>query len=209
VGNGSWIRKAIAEGGIKAIAFYVFTKVLLPVRMPMMTIVMGYASGAPWFYIWIGFLASLAFVFHWLLKMNEWMFKIKVKDKIALAGLFPFFDVDGKHGVQLQLASLAEFPIDFRVENFDFRLGGRVPEDEQVFSSTIPPHGKGWKNSGTVDIDVNENKPITGTLKYSIEYGRNKTFNNVLDGNISLSFIRNENGEYHLSWGQGEAHEQG
>ena len=45
-----------------------------------MLILFDHLIGLPWFYIWLGFLAAMAFVFHLLVKYDEWTDKKRVSD---------------------------------------------------------------------------------------------------------------------------------
>jgi hypothetical protein len=55
--------QSIKAGGTRAIAFHVVKTYVIPFGMPIMTVLIGLVTSVQCFYIWIGFLASLAFVF--------------------------------------------------------------------------------------------------------------------------------------------------
>lgn len=118
---------AFLEGGIKAVGYAVFEKVILPVVPILITILIGWLSNVEIFYFWLGFLASLAFVFMALNSFYAWLYKITVKNKIALADIQVFNEINGGYGVQLQLKSIAEYPIDFRINQFDVQFADKVP----------------------------------------------------------------------------------
>ncbi len=202
--NQNWFTKAIAEGSTKAVAFYLVKNFILPPVMPLMTIGIGIATGIPLFYIWIGFLASLALVFHWLLRMDEWLYKRRVENKISVSNIVGGIDVkDGGICIQLQLTSLADYPIDFSVSKFSVKLSDKVPlKEEKEVGSTIPPYGVGWKNSNPIKI---EKPPSPGTLEglleYTISYGRFKNFKHSLNGKKAILAHFNDNGEFiNVSW---------
>lgn len=202
--NKSRYQTIIAEGSVKALAFYVSKTYLIPIMIPFITVFLGKMDNLPLSYIWIGVLASLAFVFTWLLRMNEWLYKTRVQDKIAFSHLVVSKDIKGGGVVvQLNLKSEAEFPIDFKVTTFKLRLGDRVPlHNDYSFSSSIPPHGVAWKNSFPVKIDSTPlSRIIEGELEYEIKYGRFKNYKASLIGKKGLIISFDETGNpVHIVW---------
>ena len=161
-------------------AFWFFKTILIPIGMPTMTVLIGWATDLPWFYIWIGFLASLALVFHWLLKMDEWLFRKRVEDKIAFANVrvSPNINGEGLH-IGVIVESTADFPINFSVSSFDARFGDRVPKEayDLAHITTIPSKGVGWYDSPIIKVDhPSGNGVIEGQVKFEMKYGR---FNNL------------------------------
>lgn len=209
---GKYLSKLLSDYSATSLFGLFCEKLLIPAGMPLMTLVFGYANELPLFYIWIGFLASLAFVFHWLTKMSEWRYKIKVKGKLNISGLSPFIDNDGKYGVQIQLVSIAEFPIHCRISKIDLILGDRVPSvnnSDQPNKLTIPAFGHGWKNSDVVMVDNNVSNAISGKLKYEIEYSKNKSYNEKITGDLNINFVFDEYSAFIMHWSEGGANEQG
>ncbi len=200
----NWIKKSIAEGGLKAVAFHFIDKVLLPWGMPTLTVYFGTVNELPWFYIWLGFLLSLAAVFHWLVKMGEWRYKVSVDNKICVSDLRVLTDeLTGGVGVQLQLTSMAEYPIDFRVDEFKLQIGDKVPVEvfKKVFSS-IPAFGVGWKNSAAVMINAPApNTSVNGYLEYSISYGKHGNYTHTLEGRLGILILFGANSKVsNYSW---------
>lgn len=205
-----YVSKLFTDYSAKALFMLFCEKMLLPVGMPIMTVILGYINELPLFYIWIGFLASLAFVFHWLIKVKEWRYKTTVKGKLNFTGLHPFIDSNKKYGVQIQFDSIAEFPIDCRVTKLDLKLADRVPlAGNSIASLTIPAHGYGWRNSGVVVVDSTVSNITKGTLEYEISYGKGKTYNEVINGVLNIDFIFDELGGFQVFWSEGGANEQG
>ena len=58
--NRNWITKALAQGGLKAIAFTI-VKLALPFVGASLTVVTGYLSGVPIPWMWIIMASSVSF----------------------------------------------------------------------------------------------------------------------------------------------------
>lgn len=191
-----YISRLLAESGVKTFFFFFWEKLLLPAGMPMVTLFLGWASGVGLFYIWLGFLASLAFVFLWLNQINEWLYKRSVENKVSLSGVEVFRDQEDCYGVQLQFASIAEYPIDIRAKITKFQLKDKVPpKEDRAALMTIPAYGKCWRNTNTIGVDNQASQIVEGCIEYDIEYGRHKNLNHVLDGAIKIALLFDELGE--------------
>jgi hypothetical protein len=170
------LSSAILAGGFKAVAFHITKTFIIPIGTPIMIFVLGYLEEMPWFYIWLGVLASLSFVFTWLLRMDEWLYRQRSKDKIAFSRVKFSRNIKGE-GVSIgfEVTNLADFPIDFEVPKLDVRLGNIIPskDHQQGQVITIPPKCMGWYDSNIIKID---NPPKSGTVEgcidFSINYGR-------------------------------------
>jgi hypothetical protein len=178
--------QSIKAGGTRAIAFHVVKTYVIPFGMPIMTLLIGLVTSVQWFYIWIGFLASLAFVFHWLLKMNEWLYRIKVEDKIVFSAI-RFCRNIKTNGISIGFVvnNLADFPINFEVSNLVVKLGDKVPAEDHKGGAIyiIPAKGNGWYDSHSVQIDkIPKSGLIEGYIDFTINYGKSK---NSLKNNFS------------------------
>jgi hypothetical protein len=112
-----WVGRALAAGGVRAVAFYVTTTYIIPLGAPVATVAIGYASGVPWFVIWLGALAAFAFASTGLLRFTEWRFRQKVHDKLAFAGVMIGKDIrtDGII-IGLRLHNSALLSVEYRLE---------------------------------------------------------------------------------------------
>lgn len=185
--------KSTTEGGIKALSFIIFKEFIIPVGAPLLTIFFGYLNNLPLFYIWIGFLASFALTFHGLVKLNEWLYKIRVENKIGFTGILAGEDIITKGiSVQIRIESQAEYPIDARIKILSVQIGDKVPlAEDRLIESQIPAYGYGWKNSAPIKIETPPAPGfLEGHIEYIIEYGIQKNFKYQINGKkkIVLNF---------------------
>lgn len=178
--------QSIKSDAISAIATHVFKNYVIPIGMPIITLLIGWSTSMQWFYIWIGFLASLALVFHWLLKMNEWLYRIKVEDKIVFSTIRFAYDIKTK-GISIGFVvnNLADFPIIYEVSNLIVKLGDKVPAEDHKGGAiyTIPIKSNGWYDSHSIKIDkIPESGLVEGYIDFKISYGKSK---NSLKNNLS------------------------
>ncbi|MGI0016395.1 MAG: hypothetical protein ACREBU_23490 [Nitrososphaera sp.] len=198
------LRQAIASGTVQAIVFHITKTFILPIGMPVMTVFFGRLADFPWFYIWIGFLASLAFVFHWLVKLDEWLYRVRVKDKIVFSMVRFGKNIHGEGiFIGFEMNSLADFPIDFDVKSLAVKLGDKVPRDEHQAGRplTIPPKGKGWCDSNIITIDPPKPGTIEGHQDFTVRYGRFGELKHSFSGKKQVVAAYNTEGLLtHGSW---------
>lgn len=194
-----WVGRALAAGGVRAAAFYVTTTYIIPLGAPIVTVVIGYASGVPWFGIWLGALAAFAFVSTGLLRFTEWRFRQKVHDKLAFAAVMVGKDISsGGITIGLRLHNSALFPIEFSLEQLLTRLGDKVPSKTTYDSPgtiSIPAKGVGWFWDNAIKVD-NPPKPgtIEGHMEYKLVYGRSGRLRYKLSGKKQIIIAFNEQG---------------
>jgi len=192
-----WLSK-ITGGGVTGTISYLTTNYIIPAGVPIVTGVVGWIQGVPWFYLIVGVSFVTAMVFHALVKWDEWKIRTRIENKIAFKTVQFGNDVHGQ-GITVGFAidNLANFPIDFEVFEVMVKLGDKVPQKEHKAGQviTMPSKGVGWYYSHAIKI---ENPPINGTLdgflSYKIRYGRLKDLRHTFSQKKKITITFNEKG---------------
>lgn len=162
---------------------YIFKMYLIPIILPAVTVIIGCIGNVPWFYIWLGILVSLVLVFLWLVLFDEWLYRVRVKDKVVFKKIRFAKDIreQGIH-IGFEISSLALFPIEFEVTSLQVKLDDRVPKEEHKAKKyTIPPKGYGWFDSGIIKTDKIPSKVVDGYIEFTINYGKKgRSLNHIL-----------------------------
>lgn len=140
-----WAR--ITSGGVAGTISYFTANLIIPAGIPIMTGIVGWVQGIPWFYLIIGVSFVTATVFHALAKWNEWKSNTKVEHKIGFKTIQFGNDIHGQ-GIIVTFAidNLADFPIDFEIYELIVKLEDKVPKKEHKAGQiiTMPSKGVGW-----------------------------------------------------------------
>ncbi len=175
--NNTWIAKALVAGSLSAFARHFTLIYVLPVGAPVVTALIGYFSGIPWFYIWLGALASVTFVITSLLRADEWLARRRIQDKLVFSSLRVGRNIHGP-GMFLGmiLANQAQTPL--AVKFFDVRtvINGRVPLKRQLekVDFSVPEDGFVYLDDHIIDLgsDQPEARTVEGFVEFKVKYGR-------------------------------------
>ncbi len=141
-----WIKQAIVSGSIKTI-FNFFITYLIPVITPIITLIIGYLSHLPWFWIWLGILATFAFTANGMFMLKQWLDIRRVEHKLNFNAALLARGVNLEDIILgIQVNSSANFPLEFEVINLRTQISDRSPiaEFKKGNSFFIPENGVGW-----------------------------------------------------------------
>lgn len=174
------LRQAFVSGAFQAIVFHITKTFVLPIGMPTVTVLLGRLEGFPWFYVWIGFLASLALVFHWLVKLDEWLYRIKVKDKITFDKVRIGKKLNNLGCVEwlklgFQFHNSALFPIEVELQSLHTMLDEKYPPNkERLLKKVITPAGRSsfFDDFAIVPFEPPRDRSVEGKIEFVVRYGR-------------------------------------
>ena len=196
--------RALAIGS-KATAHYVTVTYIIPIGAPIVTIALGYFSGLPWFWIWLGALAAFAFIFNGLLRFDEWTLGRRVEDKLSFSSVIVGRSIKGDGiTIGVRIHSAATFPIEFHVAEMRTRLADKVPQKmyQNGQKHIVPPNGIGWHHDNVIQItDPPRPGTIEGYIEFEIEYGRPGSLKYNLIGKKQVVASFNDDGLFtHSAW---------
>jgi hypothetical protein len=196
--NSPKISRALAEGSIKAMAYHITITYLIPFGAPAITFLIGYCSGLPWFWIWLGALAAFAFISNGLLRFNEWLYMCRAQDKLMLESVIVGRSIsDEGVFIGLRFCSVATFPIEFQVTNIRTQIGDKVPIKPHLPGKkyTVPPKGCGWYNDNVIQV-TNPPRPgtVEGHIEYTINYGKPGCLKYAISGKKQIVASFNDDG---------------
>ena len=154
---------------------------VLPLFSVPVTVVIGWLSDFPWFYIWLGVGFMFAMVTTGLLRFNEWRTRTTSEDKLTVSSvrIHKILSSRGEVssvGIGFQLQNRATFPMQFSVQNMTTQLMGKYPENRPYTNDTItvPPGNIGWFCDNFIDISgVSKTGELgEGKISARLEYGR-------------------------------------
>jgi hypothetical protein len=165
---------------------------------PIVTVAIGYASGIPWFWIWLGALAAFAFISNGLLRFAEWRYSRQVQDKFLFHRVNMGRSIHGDGIViGVEFYNKATFPIEFEIDQIRTRLGDKVPRQNKSRKPSkyvIPPDGVAWYYDYPIQIDPPSPGTVEGFLEYEIHYGRPSALSYNLVGKKQVIASFNDNG---------------
>jgi hypothetical protein len=171
-----WLQRAVAAGSIKAIASQITLTYVIPIALPIVTVLAGYLHGLPWMYLLTAAGIMFATISTGLVRFDEWIDRRRVSDKLRFASVRIGKDIRGEGfflGVVFHNA--ADVTMEFEIEEMRTRLGNRVPEKISYDQPkiVIPPRGNGWLDDHVIDIGE-PLKPGTleGFIECKVKYGR-------------------------------------
>jgi len=193
-----WLTRQIASGGVTGIFSWLTTTYIIPVGIPIMAIIVGWAQGVPWFYLIIGASFITVTMLVGLVSWDEWQIRTRVENKIRFRTVRFGNDLHGDGIViMVEIDSLANFPIDFEVVELMVKLDDKIPKQEHKAGHIveIPAMGFGWWNTHAIKID----KPpspgvIDGSLSFTLRYGRFKNLKHTFFQKKNIVVTFNEQG---------------
>ena len=159
-----WLKKRLAGGTVQGVTSHIVATYILPLGAPVVTVVIGYISDLPWFWIWLGALAAFAFISHGLLRFDEWRDRRRIDGKLAFQSIVFGRNIRGRGLILgLRFNNLAAFSLEFEVTEVRTRLGDTVPAlEHEATKHTVPATGIGWYNDNPIELD---NPPHPGTIE--------------------------------------------
>lgn len=184
----------MAAGGVKAIAFYVTTTYIIPLGVPIVTVAIGYASGMPWFYIWLGALAAFAFVSTSLLRFSEWRYRQEVKEKLGfnivrLRKKLNNLGCVESLGLGFQLRNNALFPVEFELQFLHTEIDKKFPPKKEYPTKQviIPAGGIGWFDDHSIELsDPPRDRSVEGRIQFVVRYGRIGNLKHEFEKNLQV-----------------------
>lgn len=151
---------------------------LAPIGAPVVAALLGWAQGAPIMYVWVGTCLAFAAATTGVLRLEEWLARRRVEDKLVLAQCRFARHVGGGGNFALGFAvnNRADFPIQFEIEDLRTQIDNRVPPPVSGPISprrvTVSPGGVGWWDDQLIKISPPRPGVITGEIEFRIRYGR-------------------------------------
>lgn len=168
-----WFKKRVAGGTAQAVTSHIVATYILPLGAPVVTVVIGYISDLPWFWIWLGALASFALVSHGLLRCSEWWERRRVEGKLSLVS--PTITLIQKKGYALgvKVQNSAVFPIEVELEELRTQINNKIPSGKRQIKTrfSVPPGLFGWFIDNPIDVETAKPGIIEGTLEAKLIYG--------------------------------------
>ena len=205
--------RRFSEEGLKEIIFESFRSWLWPITLSGITVVLGYAQQLPLMYIFVGSVATFAFVTHGILKATEWKYVKTPEHKLDFLD-FEFganYDKDkpGKiieFGLGVRLKSQYAFPMEVEIVSITSRFDNRVPtEKNDLKGKVINVSGRGECFFSDTPIDISnidfKGKNIDASVEYTVRYGvpSKRIYKHSKSMNILMSFD-NEGNYRNSSW---------
>ena len=172
-----WGTVTTAEGIYSLVTAEPIRALFWPTLSAAVTAMLGWAGNIPLMYIWVGLIFAFAMTATGLLRLDEWTFRNKVKDKVTFSSIRVGRSIS-KEGISLgiQLVSSANFPVDFIVQEIRTQLGDQVPIKSETSSGKrykIPQQGVGWYHANPIKL---KNPPklgsIEGLIEFKVLYGK-------------------------------------
>ncbi len=168
-----WFKKEAAKGSVHGVVSYAVATYILPLGAPVVTVAIGYASGLPWFWIWLGALAAFAFISTGLLRFDEWLVRRRVEGKLSLStpGMMPFQKQGYAIGVQMY--NNAEFPIEVELIELRTQINHKLPSKKRVGNNLLIVNSKNyaWFYDNPIELEAPKPGTIEGTLEAKLRYG--------------------------------------
>ncbi len=194
--NSGRLKREIAAGVTKAMAYHITITYAIPFGVTLLTGIIGYITGIPWFWIWLGLLAAFSFISNGLLRFDEWLYRRKIQDKLTFGTVLVGRSItnDG-YTIGVSLNNSATFPIEFEITDIRTKLGTTVPEKNHTPKTiVIPPKGYGWYNDEVIKLPSTITSSIEGLLEYSIKYGKPGALNYTMTGKKQIVVSFNSEG---------------
>lgn len=189
-----WVTKALAQGGLRAIAFLA-VKFALPFLVAAMTFTAGYLSSVPIPWMWIIMATSLSFagVAAAVLFFDQLLERSRVKDRLQFRNIFVGFDktIDQKNVEAVQLgfvvANSASFPVSYLVKRVVSTADATAATRGTILNwgGTVPPGGADTFKDRTIELKIPKSA-MDATLEFEILYGREGSEKYPLSRNLNI-----------------------
>ena len=168
-----WFRKGLAAGTVQAATSHIVAMYILPLGAPVVTVVIGYVSGLPWFWIWLGALAAFAFISHGLLRYAEWRERQRVEGKITLAAPRVVLIHNQGYTLGVQIYNIAAFPIEVELSDLRTQISQKISSGKRQAGKrlVVIPNSTAWFHDNPIQIEVPKPGSVTGSLEATLRYG--------------------------------------
>ncbi|MDT8375253.1 MAG: hypothetical protein RQ867_00800 [Mariprofundaceae bacterium] len=167
-------------------AFFVDIHAVGTYTWPFLVSIIGaillWAQGSPIGYIYIGTVFTFASIVFGLFSFSRWRYYRDPEWKLRFSGgrcVFNERTLLDNEGVDICLGinvnSIAEFPIAFRVESLEVSIGNYINSDTNPNFSEIvvPAMGIGYQNGPFIKVPKQEiEKGVLGKMNFKLKYGR-------------------------------------
>ncbi len=143
--------------------------------------VIGWLSGIPLFYLYIGMVALFTLTVTGLLRFSEWKDRITPEYKLSFAGVRVIAkkpdngQVIKELGIGIEVRNFASFPIVSKIQEVSTQIGECYPPKKkyELDRVTIPPRSNAWFDDHFIKLEsLPLGQMIEGLIKFKISYGR-------------------------------------
>ena len=169
-----WLKKRLAGGTVQGVTSHIVATYILPLGAPIVTVVIGYISDLPWFWIWLGALAAFAFITTGLLRFDEWFVRMRVEGKLFLVSPGILLIRNQGYALGVQVQNNAVFPIEVELEDLRTQFESKIPKGKRQAGKRliVQPNNFGWFYDNPVEFETPKPGAIVGTLEAKLKYGR-------------------------------------
>ena len=150
-----------------------------PILPPVGVGVMGWLQDVPWFYLAVGIMLSFAAGITWLVQFDQWRYRNRIADKLALHRVTTNrrIDQEGRAteisiGVDLQNSSM--FPIQCHMAELNTHFQDNYPprREFETRNFTIPANGIKGFSDFYIEIPLQPEGMHVGYVQCRISYGK-------------------------------------
>ena len=177
---------------------------VLPLFSVPVTVVIGWLSDLPWFYIWLGVGFMFAMATTGLLRFDEWRTRTTAKNKLVFSSLRIKKVLSGDGSVSavsigFQLRNMATFPMQFSVQKMRTKLMNAFPPKEDYENDTInvSANSNGWFDDHLIRLAnvATKGKLAEGTIYVYLKYGRPGRLDHTLELNKKVLLKFDDQGD--------------
>lgn len=168
-----WLKKRLAAGAVQGVTSHIVATYILPLGLPLVTVVVTYFSGWPWAWIWLATLASVPTVFGGLLLFDIWKVRGQVEGKLILVDPKIEPGPSGGFSIGTVIHNNAAFPMEVELLDLRTEMKQTVPSGKWLSDKrmVLNAGNYGWFYGNPIQI-APKGETVTGKLEARLKYGR-------------------------------------